>query len=67
VPVKATFSMTNTLPSLEVKAADLGLKVQFVPYFEVSVLSIINIKKDFGSWDIVDGTLQLYPLPVRWK
>ena len=67
VPVKATFSMTNTLPSLEVKAAELGLKVQFVPYFELTVLSIIHIKKDFGTWDIVNGTLQLYPTPVHWK
>ena len=67
VPITTSFTMTNTFPPLAIKEADLGLKVQFVPYFELTVLSIIHIKKDFGTWDIVNGTLQLYPTPVHWK
>lgn len=67
VPVTTSFTMTNELPSFAVKEADLGLKVHFAPYFEVSVLDLITIKKDFGTWTLVDGTLQMYPPPVQWK
>ena len=66
-PITASFKMTNELPTFKVISADLGLKAQFVPYFQINVLKIINIKKDFGTFDIVNGTLQLYPLPVKWK
>ena len=66
-PITASFKMTNELPTFKIVSADLGLKVQFVPYFELSILKLIHIRKDFGTFDIVNGTLQLYPLPVKWK
>ncbi len=66
-PITASFKMTNELPTFKIVSADLGLKVQFVPYFELSILKLIHIRKDFGTFDIVGGTLQLYPTPVRWK
>lgn len=67
VPVTASFEMTNEFPTFKIKKAALGLKVQVVPYFELSVLKIIHIRKDFGKWTVVDGKLVFIPAPVHWE
>ena len=64
-PITASFKMKNELPTFKIVDANLGLKVQIVPYFEADV-KIFSIRKDFGTFNVVDGTLELYP-NIRWK
>ncbi|MBQ8014039.1 MAG: hypothetical protein IJ257_06570 [Treponema sp.] len=66
-PIITSFKMKNKLLPPSIESANLDLKVGFEPYFELSVLKLINIRKSFGTYNIIDGTLQLYPPPIQWK
>lgn len=68
VPITTTAKITNKMngSDFSLEKAALEFKAEFQPYFEATVLKIITIKATFTTIELKKGTLQIYPLPMKW-